>query len=65
MHLSRVIAVFAIILLFVLHNNWWSWEPDSRLLFGIPFDLIYRIFWVLLSTGALWLVLRISWREPE
>lgn len=66
MRLSRASAVLAILTLYLLHNNWWSWQPDFTLLFGsIPFELVYRILWVLVSTGVLWLVMRGWWRQSE
>ena len=50
----------------VLHNNWWSWDPDFTMVLGrVPFDIVYRILWVAASTGVLWLVMRGWWGKAE
>jgi hypothetical protein len=66
MQLTRILAVFFVLLLLVLHNNWWSWDPDFTRVFGrVPFDLVYRVLWVAASTGVLWFVMRSWWGKAE
>ena len=62
----RGLAIFGIVVLVILHNNWWSWDPDFTMVFGrFPFDLVYRVLWVVASTGVLWLVMRSWWGKAE
>ena len=66
MQRSRRLAILGILLLMVFHNNWWSWDPDFTVVFGLfPFDIVYRVLWVTASTGVLWLVLRSWWGKTE
>jgi len=66
MSTSRGLAIFGILVLVILHNNWWSWDPDFTMVFGrFPFDLVYRVLWVAASTGVLWLVMRSWWGKAE
>lgn len=66
MRRARLFSITGTLLLGVLHNNWWSWKPDLTFVFGIiPFDLLYRVIWVLASTGVLWLMIRGWWRTSE
>lgn len=65
MRRARILAIAGTGVLFVLHNNWWNWQPDATLLFGLPVDLVYRLLWVVASTGILWLALRGWWGAAE
>jgi len=66
MSTSRGFAIFGVLALMILHNNWWSWDPDFTMVFGkFPFDLVYRVLWVAASTGVLWLVIRSWWGRAE
>ncbi len=66
MSTSRGLAILGILVLVILHNNWWSWEPDFTMVFGrFPFDLVYRVLWVAASTGVLWFVMRSWWGKTD
>ncbi len=63
---TKILTVAATLGLFILHNNFWSWQPDLTLVLGVlPVDLFYRILWVFASTGVVWLALRGWWEESE
>jgi len=66
MRRARVLAVLGTVLLFLLHNNWWSWNADPVLLFGfLPLELLYRLGWVLLAAVVLWLAVRGWWPHSD
>jgi len=62
MRRTRLVTIAATTILFILHNNWWSWQPDLTMVFGkIPVDIVYRVLWVVAGTGVLWLAIRAWW----
>lgn len=66
MRRTRIVASFGIVILYILHNNFWSWQPDPTLILGrFPVDLVYRLLWVGASAGVLWLVVRGWWGPSE
>ncbi len=63
---TRLIVCLGTLGLFLLHNNFWSWQPDLTLLLNrLPVELVYRLLWVVASMAVLWLALRGWWRESR
>jgi len=65
MRRTRIVTIAATVILFILHNNWWNWQPDMTMIFGsVPVDIAYRVLWVIAATGVLWLAMR-GWWGPS
>lgn len=63
---TKILTAVATLGLLILHNNFWSWQPDLTLVFGVlPVDLVYRILWACAATGVVWLALSGWWGESE
>ena len=49
-----------IVLMFILHNDWWLWE-NSNLWLGLPAGLTYHIIFCLAVTGLMALLVKYAW----
>jgi hypothetical protein len=56
----RWILYAAIVVLYVLHNDFWFWE-DPRIVLGLPVGLTYHIGYNLAAAVLLFLLVRFAW----
>ena len=55
----------AVLVLVVLHNDWWNRSHEGVLFGWLPFDLAYHTAWVAAGALVLSWVLKATWgREP-
>jgi len=60
--MSRRIAVGAVALLYVLHQDFWFWREARPLVFGfLPIGLFYHAAFTVASAGVLWLLVTCAW----
>ena len=58
----RWIAVAAVALLYVLHQDFWFWREARPLVFGfLPIGLFYHAVFTLASSAVLWLLVAFAW----
>ncbi len=58
----RRVAVAAVVLLYVLHQDVWFWRDARPLVFGfLPIGLFYHAAFTVLCSGVLWLLVRVAW----
>jgi hypothetical protein len=58
----RWIAVAAVILLYVLHQDVWFWREARPLVFGfLPIGLFYHAVFTLASSAVLCLLVAVAW----
>jgi hypothetical protein len=58
----RSVAVAAVILLYVLHQDFWFWHVARPLVFGfLPIGLFYHVAFTVATAGVLWLLVKIAW----
>ena len=51
-----------IVLVYVLHQDWWFWRSAYPLVFGfIPIGLFYHAVYSLAVAGLMWLLVRVAW----
>lgn len=55
--MSRVAALVVLILLYLLHFDFWFWH-NSEVVLGLPVGLLYHLLYCLLVAGILALILR-------
>jgi hypothetical protein len=49
--------------IFVLANDWWNWNQETSVLFGLPFWIV-RIFILTIGLSPLfWAFSRSAWRD--
>jgi hypothetical protein len=52
----------ALVLLFVLHNDWWFWN-DGRLILGLPVGLLYHLVFMLVTAAVMALIVTFAWPD--
>jgi uncharacterized protein DUF3311 len=58
----RLLAVAAVVLLYVLHQDFWFWREARPLVFGfLPIGLFYHAVFTVASSFALWLLVTFAW----
>ena len=58
----RWVAGVAVVLLYVLHQDFWFWREARPLVFGfLPIGLFYHTAFTVASAGALWLLVKFAW----
>jgi hypothetical protein len=57
---TRWILYAAIIVLYVLHNDWWFWD-DPAIVLGLPIGLTYHVGYNLAAAALLFLLVRFAW----
>ena len=60
--MSRRIAIGAVALLYVLHQDFWFWREARPLVFGFtPIGLFYHAAFTVASAAVLWLLVTFAW----
>ena len=58
----RSVAVAAVALLYILHQDFWLWDDARPLVFGfLPIGLFYHTAFTLATAGAMWLLVMYAW----
>src|SRR5688572_7413968 len=58
----RSVAVAAVILLYVLHQDFWFWREARPLVFGfLPIGLFYHAAFTVATSAVLWLLVKVAW----
>jgi hypothetical protein len=50
----------AIVVLYLLHNDWWFWN-DPRIVLGLPVGLTYHIGYNIAAAVLMFLLVRFAW----
>ena len=54
------IALILLMVLFVLHNDFWFWN-NAQLVLGIPIGLFYHIIYCFIVTGVMFFLVKKFW----
>ena len=60
MPVLRTLLYAALVLLYLLHNDFWLWT-DSRHVLGLPVGLTYHLIYCLASSILMALLVRYAW----
>jgi hypothetical protein len=59
----KYLVVVLLILLMILHQDYWQWE-DATLVFGLlPWTLVYHMGLSVSAAAVWWLTVRFCWPE--
>ena len=58
--LLRVLGWAGLLVLFVLHNDFWLWD-DPRMVLGLPVGLTYHAVFCIAATVVMWLLVTYAW----
>ena len=60
--MRKAAAVAAVVLLYLLHQDFWFWREARPLVFGfLPIGLFYHAAFTVACSGVLWLVVKLAW----
>ena len=58
----RSVAIAAVVLLYVLHQDFWFWNSARPLVFGfLPIGLFYHAAFTVATSAVLWLLVKSAW----
>jgi hypothetical protein len=60
--MNRLLLVVAVVLLYLLHQDFWFWREARPLVFGfLPVGLAYHAAYCLAVTLLMWALTRVAW----
>lgn len=60
--MKKALLVIAVIVVYVLHQDFWFWRTARPLIFGfIPIGLFYHACFAVLASLLLWLLVKHAW----
>jgi hypothetical protein len=60
--MKRTLLVLAVLLLYVLHQDFWNWRTPYPLVFGfVPIGLFYQGVFAVAASLLLWLLVTFAW----
>jgi hypothetical protein len=60
--MNKIIAGAVIIVLYVLHQDFWLWRQARPLVFGVlPAGLAYHVGYAVVTSLVLWLLVGLAW----
>ncbi len=58
----RWVLYSLLVLLFILHNDFWLWGTP-QLVLGLPVGLLYHIVFCLAASLLMFFIVKFAWRE--
>jgi hypothetical protein len=60
--MKRTLLVIAVVVVYVLHQDFWFWRTARPLIFGfVPVGLFYHACFAVLASLLLWLLVKHAW----
>lgn len=60
--MKKILLVLAVVVLYVLHQDFWNWRTAYPLVFGfIPIGLFYHGAFSVAAAGLMWLLVKFAW----
>jgi hypothetical protein len=60
--MTRLLLVIAVVLLYLLHQDFWFWREARPLVFGfLPVGLAYHAAYCVAVTLLMWTLTRVAW----
>jgi hypothetical protein len=60
--MRKALPVVAVVILYVLHQDFWFWRDALPLVFGfLPVGLFYHACYTLATAGLMWYLARNAW----
>jgi hypothetical protein len=60
--MKKWLLLFLVLLLIVLHQDYWNWKAAEPLAFGfLPIGLAYHVIYALACAGLMSLLVRFAW----
>ena len=59
--LSRILYVLLVVL-FILHNDYWFWQTPQMVL-GLPIGILYHILYCIVASLLMFSLVKYTWRD--
>jgi len=60
--MKRILLVIAVVVVYVLHQDFWFWRTARPLVFGfIPIGLFYQACFSFAAALLMWLLVKFAW----
>ena len=60
--MKRILLVLAVVVLYVLHQDWWFWRTAHPMVFGfVPIGLFYQACFSGAAALVMWLLVKFAW----
>jgi len=60
--MTRKLLIVVVVLLYVLHQDWWFWRSARPFVFGfIPIGLFYQACFSVAAALVMWLLVKYAW----
>ena len=60
--MKKILLVFAVVVLYILHQDFWFWRTAHPLVFGfVPIGLFYHGCFSIAASLLMWLLVRFAW----
>jgi len=60
--MKKALLVLAVVVLYVLHQDFWNWRTAYPLVFGfMPIGLFYHGVFSVAASGLMWLLVKFAW----
>jgi hypothetical protein len=60
--MKKILLVAAVLVLYVLHQDFWNWRTPYPLVFGfIPIGLFYQACFSVASALLMWMLVKFAW----
>jgi uncharacterized protein DUF3311 len=60
--MKRTLLVIAVIVVYVLHQDFWNWRTAYPLVFGfVPIGLFYQGCYSIVAALLMWLLVKFAW----
>ncbi len=62
--MKRIILIFLVVGLYVLHQDFWFWRTAEPIVFGLlPIGIFYHACYTLAVSLVMWLIVKYAWPE--
>ena len=60
--MTRILLVVVVVVLYILHQDFWFWRTAHPLVFGfIPIGLFYQACYSVAASFVMWLLVKYAW----
>ena len=60
--MKRILLVLAVVVLYVLHQDFWFWRTAHPMVFGfVPIGLFYQGLFSVAAALLMWLLVKFAW----
>ena len=60
--MKRILLIVAVVVVYVLHQDFWFWRTARPLVFGfMPIGLFYHAAFSVLAALLMWLLVKFAW----